>query len=193
MCIRDSHNTVTVDNRNPMTRAGRFLWLDWAKTKILVGSFDDGKNDLTVGGEHDGYRSLGVRVQRCVTLRDERLFIIRDRVESPKQKKWQSRRFIRLHWLVYPCEWQIFLEEKSWMLLLKVNSQEIRLRLRASPHFKLRIVEAGKVVFGESMAGETYGYLSPTYNLLQPALSIILEGDEFLPTTLETVWELPTI
>lgn len=185
------HNTVTIDGRNPMTRAGRFLWLDWAKTDILVGRFDDGKNDLTIGGEHNGYRSIGVRVQRWVTLRENRIWVIKDRIEAPKQKKWQSKHFIRLHWLIHPAEWQVAAEEKGWRLLLRLNSQEIRLGLRASPRFKLCIVEAGNIVFGEGRDAGTYGYCSPTYNLLLPALSVILEGEEWLPTTLETVWELP--
>ncbi|MEX1071664.1 MAG: heparinase II/III family protein [Anaerolineales bacterium] len=38
------HNTLTVSGREPMTRAGRFLWLDWAQGKVVSAKKTDLEN-----------------------------------------------------------------------------------------------------------------------------------------------------
>lgn len=181
------HNTVTVNGHNPMSRMGKFLWLSWPKTRLIFASSEGAPR---VELEHDGYRGLGVVVKRCVTLRANRIWHVQDRIEPAPLCKSRVHR-IRLHWLICPCNWQIVPEDRGYRLDLRVNSQTSYLRLRASAQLSLQVVEAGKVVFG---AGEnlcTFGFCSPSYNLLVPALSVIAEMHEELPVTLETIWELP--
>ncbi len=54
------HNTATIDGMDQMTRAGRFLWLDWAQAKLITR-----ENDLCEAF-HDGYHRIGVRHTRRV-------------------------------------------------------------------------------------------------------------------------------
>ncbi len=184
------HNTLTVDGRNPMIKAGRFLWLGWANTKILFDRETD-EGDLTVEAEHRGYHSLGLCYRRKVTLKDERIWIVKDQISATHLQKHQSPHAVRLHWLIPPFEWQVAEDVHGWSIRFEVGSQYFSLRLHAPKGSRLRIIKAGEVVFGDWKDAPTYGYTSPTYNLLQPALSIIVELNQKPPINLETVWELP--
>jgi hypothetical protein len=184
------HNTVTVDGRNPMTRAGKFLWLDWAKTRIELNRNDKIKSDLVVGAEHTGYLARGVRYQRWVTLQEDHLWIINDCLEPAHPEKQPIAPMVRLHWLVTLGDWQVTKEAFGWGILLRLHDRQLRLWLKAPGTSHLRIVKAGKVVFGEGGVMPVYGYFSPSYNHLEPALSVILEVQATLPLNLETVWDL---
>ena len=48
------HNTIAIDSQDQMTRASRFLWLDWSKAKIST------NNPNILNGIHDGYIKSGV-------------------------------------------------------------------------------------------------------------------------------------
>ncbi|GAB4476799.1 MAG: hypothetical protein Kow0088_14990 [Anaerolineales bacterium] len=185
------HNTLTIDGKNPMTRAGKFLWLNWAKTRVFVGRIDNLKHELTIGGEHNGYRSLGIRLQRFVTLEQGYRWHICDRIESTSRRKQHHCHQIRMHWLITPCAWEVDRDENGWRLRFKIQDQKVYLYLKAPHAFSLRLVEAGKVVFGEEGEFPVYGFYAPTYHLLQTGLSVILEAEQTLPITLETFWELP--
>jgi len=184
------HNTVTIDGCNPMTRAGKFLWLDWAKTRMELNRNGEMKPDLTVGAEHTGYLARGVRYQRWVTLQNDHLWIIMDRLEPAHPEKRPIEPLVRLHWLVALCDWQASKEAFGWSIVFRLLDRQARLWLKAPETSRLRIVKAGKVVFGEGEVMPVYGYFSPTYNRLEAALSVILEVQETLPLNLETVWDL---
>lgn len=185
------HNTVTIDGCNPMTRAGKFLWLDWAKSRIEINRKEETNKDVSVCAEHTGYLARGVRHQRWITLHEDRLWIIKDRLEPTHPRKQSRVRLVRLHWLVTLCDWQVKKDATGWSLLFWLQDQQVCLRLKAPETACLRIVKKGKVVFGEGEVMPVYGYFSPSYNRLEAALSVILEVQETLPLTLETVWELP--
>lgn len=185
------HNTVTIDGCNPMTRAGKFLWLDWAKTRIEISRKEEINTDVSVCAEHTGYLARGVRYQRWVTLHENHLWLIKDHLEPTRPKKTPIAPLVRLHWLVALCDWQVKMEETGWSLLFWLHDQQVCLRLKAPKTACLRIVKEGKVVFGEGEVVPVYGYCSPSYNRLEPALSVILDVQEILPLNLETVWELP--
>ena len=60
------HNTVMLDWRNQMRRAGRFLWVDWAEASGRSFASQDTAYPDCFEGEHDGYRLYGVRHRRTV-------------------------------------------------------------------------------------------------------------------------------
>jgi hypothetical protein len=63
LAITRVHNTVEVDGTDQMTRAGRFLWLDWAKG-IVEGRRGNSADKLEYWeATHDGYRRLRDPVQ----------------------------------------------------------------------------------------------------------------------------------
>ncbi len=52
------HNTLILDGADPMRRAGRFLWLNWAQGRVL-GRWSAGDALEAVAAAHDGYRRQG--------------------------------------------------------------------------------------------------------------------------------------
>ena len=68
------HNTITIDEKNQMLKAGRFLWLDWAQAKIIRKDPFDGK----IVAEHDGYKNVGINHLRQLSMVDDSRWEIRD-------------------------------------------------------------------------------------------------------------------
>src|SRR5437868_4724735 len=55
-----AHNTVAINDTDPMTKVRPFLWSDWTKAKLL--QFERGK----WSGEHYGYARVGITHRRTV-------------------------------------------------------------------------------------------------------------------------------
>lgn len=72
-----AHNTVVINDADPMTKAGPFLWADWTKSKLL--SFERGK----WSGEHYGYARFGVTHRRTVHASGDGWLIIDDLLCDP--------------------------------------------------------------------------------------------------------------
>lgn len=91
-----AHNTVLVDDCDQMLRAGRFLWLDWARGRVCHQSHSDAFAYWE--GEHDGYWRLSapVRHRRAVLLLRGDLWLVVDHLRSSGEHHY------RLNWLVNP-------------------------------------------------------------------------------------------
>jgi hypothetical protein len=61
------HNTLTVDGLDQMTRAGRFLYLDWAQAEITAHERAPDGAWQRLTARHNGYRRLGLTHQRTLT------------------------------------------------------------------------------------------------------------------------------
>src|SRR6202795_1392164 len=73
------HNTVMVDGRDQMGRAGRFLWVDWARAAgRSFSTQDNAKFPDSFEGEHNGCRRLGVKHRRTVQCVTENAWVIVD-------------------------------------------------------------------------------------------------------------------
>ncbi len=113
------HNTVMVDGKDQMRRAGRFLWLDWAQASGRSLATDGSNYSNHFEGEHDGYRWLGVKHRRTVHCVTEDAWVVVDDllVDHPAvddsavddlTKRHSSRgapsrkveHDLRLHWLL---------------------------------------------------------------------------------------------
>jgi hypothetical protein len=90
------HNTVSVDSRDQMTRAGTFLWLDWADGQALRQLKSYGGNLDYWEGSHFGYLRLDspVHCSRAIIRLPEESWLILDRLHS------QNEHVYRLHWLL---------------------------------------------------------------------------------------------
>ncbi len=93
------HNSVTVDDQEPMTRAGRFLWLDWDQARVV--RTEPGK----VSVERDGYRKLGIRHRRSVEWLGSGSWRITDEL-LPTGKTLNSHTYI-LNWLLPDWAWEL--------------------------------------------------------------------------------------
>lgn len=90
------HNTVTVDAQDPMTRAGRFLWLDWAQGRVLYQQQTESGELAYWEGTHTGYERLNPPVTHrrgIVHLGSDRWLVL-DALHSSGEHTYT------LHWLL---------------------------------------------------------------------------------------------
>lgn len=181
------HNTVTVDGRDQMTRAGRFLTLDWfpAYSKSLIDLDEQVLQRMLA--YHNGYHPLGVRHERTVTVYADGRWEVMDALLV---KDGRAHTF-RLHWLLPDWEWEI---EK--------NEERVGLRLK-SPHGwvvlvvscqagVVSLVRAGEALFGEQDVQPFEGWVSRTYGQKEPALSLAVEVKATQSMQFVTEFNFPT-
>jgi hypothetical protein len=168
------HNTVSVDGLEQMTRAGRFLYLDWArgwKKKTI-------ESDPAVlereSGHHNGYRRLGIRHDRTVTVFNDEHWEVEDSLLRVKGKP--RTHTYRLHWLLPDWEWQVDIVNGGYELHLKSEQGAVKLNLLCSePGSELTLVRAGELLSGDQLVSAISGWYSPTYGKKEAALSCALQ------------------
>ena len=182
------HNTVNVDGRDQMTRAGRFLVLDWANahSKNLI---ETDENILgRVRAHHNGYGS--VKHERTVTVYQDERWLIEDQLTSPRR----TPHTYRIHWLLPDYEWKM--EEKESGVILKLNSPYgwITLSIHSSfliPHSSFSLVRTGELLYGQRDTQPYEGWVSRNYGQKSPALSFAFEVTSEYHTTLTSEFIFP--
>jgi hypothetical protein len=173
------HNTVVVDDQEPMLRAGRFLWLDWSHGDLL-GRWRSHEGNLEVlSAEHDGYRRMGVVHRRSVVRAGEDLWIVIDDLCGA------GSHTVRAGWLLPDGEWRLEGDE----LNLTLSSDRLKLRIYGTEG-PVAVYRAGELIGGEPMSrdGALWGWYSSTYAVKEPGLRIVAEVEDTLPLRLETWW-----
>lgn len=170
------HNTVTVNGRDQMQPAGRFLWLDWARAQVLSGSSD------AVIAEHDGYRDMGLAHQRQVSV-DSQHWLITDRILASGDTLPTVT--ARLHWLL--PDWPYKMEKGA--LTLESPKGAIRLQIEGEGA-RFGLVRAGEALAGNLIASPVLGWYSPSYDQKEPALSFIAEINATTPIEFRSRWSL---
>jgi len=179
------HNTVSLNGRDQMTQASRFLWLDWAQAELLATRTDNAGHLVFAAAQHKGYAKLGLMHRREVSA-EQRGWVITDHLEPAEEARPAEA---RLHWLLPDWRW-------------KVSGQELQL---ASPHgavklevasgaaggAKFSIVRAGNLIHGDAAADAVLGWVSPTYGIKLPALSFSIDVSGLAPFTITSTWTLP--
>lgn len=200
------HNTITVDGQDQMTRAGRFLWLDWAQAKVLEQNRNTNGEGMRMAAQHDGYRRLGVLHQRAVECRGGRWIIADNLIPAGKVSAGSRARnsplAIRLHWLLPDWPWAIDdLPEETgtqmriqspygWISLQITFTPKIS-RAGASPAHRVQLVRAGELLYGTGKISPVLGWASRYYGYKEPALSLSIETEGPLPTAATTEWNFP--
>jgi hypothetical protein len=190
------HNTITINEQEQMTRAGRFLYLDWAQGEIIYAG------DTKLVARHNGYRHLGITHQRTLETRPDG-WLVEDQIIPHKENMPQTKITARLHWLLPDWEWKMNASEERIILellspygwiALKIagrSSDPIPVEMQDLP---LALVRAGRLIFPKENKDEgatpTWGWISPTYGVKLPALSFSLKVSGFLPLVFTTSWEL---
>lgn len=175
------HNTVTVDGRDQMRRAGRFLWLDWAHA---AGEYqaDSSGTHTSISAEHDGYGRLGVTHRRTVHwLRDAGWVIVDDLLGS-------GNHHLRLHWLTPDLPFDAC-ESPLRVQFNTTDKRHIRWHIFSSCAGQHAIVRAGQSSNPE-IAGcdlPQLGWASPTYGELRPAVSLICQTKGLVPVRFVTM------
>ena len=179
------HNTVTVDGRDQMRRAGRFLWLDWAQARGGLYSSNNHSYADRFEGEHDGYRKFGVKHRRLVQWLNATGWVIIDDIEGAGSPD------VRLQWLAPDLPYQ--LSDAPFRVAFNSGQLQIRWNIFASVPGNALIVRAGKRIETTpaneiAEAGiQLLGWESPTYGDRQPAVSLVYQTRSQLPVRFVTV------
>jgi Heparinase II/III N-terminus/Heparinase II/III-like protein len=195
------HNTVTVDGKEFMLRAGRFLYLDWAQAEVVGGSFKPGEFNLSLMAQHDGYRNIGMRHQRIVDKLENGHWRITDLLQGPTGAIHTTR----LHWLLpdwdyevqeytgstgYPL-YDIRIRSPYGWVTLKLGLSETDVKPDQIKNSNVQLIRAGNLLYGSGSVSPISGWASPTYSEKNPALSCIFEITQPLPVGLRSEWILP--
>jgi hypothetical protein len=180
------HNTVTVNNRDQFTRAGRFLYLDWFSAYRRGILESDPAILQCIRGRHWGYWRQGVRHERTVTSFADGHWQIRDDL-LPLRMPWDKKPLgYRLHWLLPDWEWHV--ENRAQGMTLQMNSPHgpvgLQISVIGGVSIDMDLVRAGGVVFKSEPDGRKSqpeeiirGWASPTYGVKVPALSLAVETE----------------
>jgi hypothetical protein len=195
------HNTVVVDGRETMQRAGRFLYLDWAQARILSYQHSADGNLESLTAEHNGYRKFGVIHQRQVTALAEGHWEIIDRLYGPPDHPHTAC----LHWLLPDWSYEIKDSSKDivnpvceirthspygWITLKAGISSPCGFRPTSHP-IAMKLIRAGTLLVGNGPVSPITGWTAPTYGDKIPALACIIEITNVLPIEIKSEWFLP--
>ena len=163
------HNTVMVDHRDQMRRAGRFLWVDWAQASGRAYASSGRACADRFEGEHDGYKRLGVKHRRAVQWLGGAGWVIVDDIDGPGVHD------VRLHWLMADLPYDV--SASPFQIVFKSGQSQVRCSILSSSPGNGTIVRAGERVEGNSACPDMrlLGWESPTYGDLQPAVSLVYE------------------
>jgi hypothetical protein len=174
----DVHNTITINNQDQMTKAGRFLWLDWNQAEVA-----SPPTSIRLIVEHNGYRKLGIIHQREVEIATQHTWIITDDITSSHKKQTE----VRLHWLLPDWDWEL----EDTTLHLKSPHGPISLEVKSACPLTPSIARAGERLIGGGSIEPYRGWVSPTYNHKIPALSFAITTQAAPPITLISKWDFP--
>jgi hypothetical protein len=210
------HNTVTIEDQDQMTHAGRFLWLDWAQAEVLSNEDQKESADFEVTGQHDGYRKLGLIHRRTVLCQPSGNWQVEDFIfnlqnHSPiSQPRGQStpgtgstsagEYKARLHWLLPDWSWEFEepIENARSVLRLRAPEGWIRLLIGIESatqvvHPEIQLIRAGETLLGDVEPDPVSGWISPTYGYKIPALSLAFEVKAACPIKFSTQWQFPSL
>ncbi len=179
------HNTVTIDGRDQMRRAGRFLWLDWAHASGRLYSSHNVADVDCFEGEHDGYRNLGIKHRRRVQwLTGVGWVVVDDMLGAGVHD-------VRLHWLAADLPYEVY--DGPFQVVFTLEKSRVRWSVFASVSGTAAVVRAGNQVWSgkgsvtEVESTQLLGWESPTYGELRPAVSLTYQTRSQLPVRFVTV------
>ncbi len=183
------HNAITIDWQEPMLRAGRFLWLDWAQGYL---DRDDCVENTRISAYHDGYARLGLRHQRSLEWLGQGSWKVTDKIFSDHPTLPVNHMAV-LHWLLPDGEHD--LQENG--LRLTLSGLRVTISVQWSPEGVsaawTRLVRAGKVLAGPVGDVERFGWFSPTYSVLVPAISFQVGLTCQQPVTISTTIQIDPV
>jgi hypothetical protein len=209
------HNTVTIDEQDQMTRAGLFLWLDWAQAQIVEHTANQNGHFTSIVAQHDGYHSMGVVHQRAISLLTNGDWLIEDTLKSPHtgrtpdiNKETLSDRYLhrlhqaRLHWLMPDWSWNLQDQQDQYQCTLQLRSPHgwIDLNIGIEPATLdrgdvkppvIQVARAGECLSGSGLISPDRGWVAPMYGSKLPAISLSVLLESFLPIKFKSQWHFP--
>ena len=176
------HNTVSIDGQDQMRRAGRFLWVDWSSASGRAFASTDKAISDRFEGEHDGYQRLGVIHHRTVKFLDGGGWVVIDDVRGTGEHE------VRLHWLLPDLPMKNVCNDPFAATFVSQDFSTSWNVFSSTPA-ESTLIRAGKCLPELSGLGDirTFGWVSPTYGELQPAVSILHRVKSKLPVRFVTI------
>ncbi len=187
------HNTITIDDADLFTRAGRFLYIDWSKVKCKWSASASNRWNTWQGlmARHTAYgERFGIGHQRNVEVGRRERWKVTDTLTFV----YPERRIARLHWLLPDWEWEAQERDSTFEIRLKSPLGWVTLEVGCSDEIcpAVTLVRAGEVAWGNlADCPPTRGWFSPTYGVKEPALSLALEIATDHSLQFITLFELP--
>ena len=194
------HNTLSVDGRDQMTPAGRFLFLDWAQARVILRDRTGDGSAENLLARHDGYRGLHLVHQRQVSVLHPDRWVVQDWLLPTEAGSRQPPPMVsaRLHWLLPDWKWELQAPGgNAFMLRIKSPYGWITLTIASPRSLECSLARAGELVYAPQPVPveAARGWAAPTYGHKVPALSAAASlhlgsppgGDLFL----ESTWEFP--
>lgn len=173
------HNTITINDADQMTRAGKFLWLDWAQAQVEEISTDK------ITALHFGYRKFGILHRRTLQKLDETRWEITDELLPTRQPALEIK--AALNWLTPDWPYQI----TSNQIELQSPSGPVHLVFTCPAEDSLiDVFRSGESLLTKEKAS-CLGWYSPTYGVKQPALSIQFTLFQKAPIQIKSTFHLP--
>jgi hypothetical protein len=173
------HNAVSVGDADQMTRAGVFLWLDWARGRVTNNGASAHSDFEIWQGEHDGYSSRKVTHRRCVVRLGDHWVVIDDVLGA---KAFPAE----LHWLLPDAQHEWDAAQKLLRLFISNGSAQVRTFCNRVASFDL--LRAGESVLQRGVADRLRGWQSLHYAEKQPAISLVVRAESGLPVRFVTVF-----
>jgi hypothetical protein len=167
------HNTISVNAQEQMTRAGRFLYLDWP----AAGFAEQASSPQRVCAHSAAYGRMRLDHERSLSVSPDERWLVEDTLVSTAPAGHQApTRIYRLHWLLPDWEWQLDTIDAHPTLRLSSPLGWISLAISANqPLKRVGLLRAGELLYGDGLLSPVFGWFSPTYNVKKPALSLAVE------------------
>jgi hypothetical protein len=177
------HNTVTINSQSQMTRAGKFLWLDWAQAAVEKMSPD------SITAVQLGYQNLGIIHRRTLTRCKKDGWLILDELQPTPL--YSGKITAVLHWLV--PDWPFQIQAGEVNLESPLGKIGLDISLPGQPSVgTLDIFKAGESLITDNK-NIHLGWYSPTYGQKISALSIRFEVCQPAPIQIQSIFHLPDL
>ena len=187
------HNTVSVDGQEQMTRAGRFLYLDWANAKGKR-HFESGADFIQrASAQTDAYATrFGIQHNRTVTVYPDERWLVEDDLTNTLLQP----HVFRLHWLLPDWEWEAESREQRIEIRLKSPEGWIVLQITFQPSNlqpSTSLSRAGETIHGTGASDPIRGWVSSTYFKKATALSLAIEVESKESVKFISEFKFPTV
>ena len=177
------HNTLTLDGKDQMTKASRFLWLDWAQAEVLAHEVDEQGYLRRITAEHNGYRKSGALHQRTLSKTPDG-WQVTDLLQPYDNKPDEMTHNACLTWQLPDWQWHL-----SAAHTLQLIGPDFSFLIEIKSADKLYLFRSGHCILGEKpITAPNWGWHSPTYGKIFPSLMLIATQQGKIPLRFETIW-----
>jgi hypothetical protein len=135
---------------------------------------------------------------RSVTANQDDCWLVEDRIQPLIPDMLEAAHRVRLHWLLPNWEWKIhhsqsrltieMLSPYGWIILSVSEGIEASIS-----NLQTIVFRAGELQYSSGDDSPTWGWVSPTYGVKEPALSLAVTATGALPLTFMSKWSFPEV